>query len=50
MVNAFLATHENYELLPFTVGDITSDSGMLTLTPVRHGTDGFFVAKIRRKI
>lgn len=50
VVNAFLSTHDNFELLPFTVGDITSDSGMLTLTPVRHGTDGFFVAKIRRKI
>ena len=50
VVNSFLATHDNFELLPFTVGDFTSDSGMLTLTPVRHGTDGFFVAKIRRKI
>jgi 16S rRNA (cytosine967-C5)-methyltransferase len=50
VVNAFLLSHENFELVPFTVGDITSDSGMLTLIPMRHGTDGFFVAKIRRKI
>ena len=49
VVNSFLLSHENFELVPFTVGDVTSDSGMLTLTPVRHGTDGFFVAKIIRK-
>ena len=29
--------------------EIKSDGGMLTLTPHVHKTDGFFVAKMRRK-
>ena len=34
----------------FTVGDIECENGMLTLLPHVHQTDGFFMAKIRRKI
>ena len=46
-VEAFLTTHPEFVLAPFTVGDIASD-GMLTLTPDEHGTDGFFIAKLQK--
>lgn len=49
IVLAFLDANDSYESVPFTVGDITAENGMLTLLPQKHGTDGFFVAKIRRK-
>ena len=49
-VEKFLAENHNFELIPFSVGDISCDSGMLTLLPHVHSTDGFFMAKIRRKI
>ena len=47
-VGAFLKTHPDFVLTPFTVGGITA-GGFLTLTPDRDGTDGFFVAKFTRK-
>jgi 16S rRNA (cytosine967-C5)-methyltransferase len=28
---------------------LTSDAALLTLTPAQHGTDGFFMARLRRK-
>ena len=45
-VNAFLAAHAEFRLerLPF------AESGMLQLLPEVHGTDGFFVARMRRCI
>ena len=33
----------------FTVGNISSKNGMMTLLPSEHGTDGFFIAKFTRK-
>ena len=50
VVAAFIAANPDYEMVPFTVGDISCDNGMLTLLPHVHFTDGFFIAKIRRKI
>ncbi len=44
-VARFLSRHPEFTPCDFTVGDLSSESGMLTLTPDRHGTDGFFVAK-----
>ncbi len=49
VVERFLEGNAEYELCPFTAGGISSDSGMLTLRPDIHGTDGFFVAKLKRK-
>ncbi len=53
-VEAFLRVHPEFSLCPFTlkskhegVPDIVSD-GMLTLMPHVHGTDGFFIAKIKK--
>ena len=44
-VHRFLSRHPEFSPCDFTVGDLSSEGGMLTLTPDRHGTDGFFVAK-----
>lgn len=48
-VMAFLAAHPEFSLTPFRVGEIHADSGMLTLTPDRDGTDGFFIAKLTKR-
>lgn len=45
-VNKFLENHKNFELVPFSVGELEVDSGMVTLLPHTHHTDGFFIAKL----
>ena len=47
-VARFLARHPDFQAEGFTVGSLRSEDGMLTLTPDRTGTDGFFMAKLRR--
>lgn len=47
-VRAFLAGHPDFLPEEFVVGGLSSEGGMLTLWPHRHGTDGFFMAKFRR--
>ena len=47
-VECFLASHPDFSLEEFSIGSLESENGMLTLTPDAHGTDGFFVAKLRR--
>ena len=49
VVSRFLAENEGFTTEEFSVGEIKSDGGKLTLMPHVHGTDGFFVAKLRRK-
>ncbi len=49
VVNRFLAEHSEFVLEDFTEGEISSSGGMLTLLPHIHGTDGFFIAKLRKK-
>ena len=48
-VARFLASHPEFETVDFTVGELKSENGMLSLAPDLHGTDGFFVAKFMRK-
>ena len=48
-VNAFLKDHPEFSLVSWEAGDIRAESGMLTLLPHVHGTDGFFIAKLIRK-
>ena len=48
-VARFLSSHPEFETVDFTVGDLKSENGMLSLSPDLHGTDGFFVAKFMRK-
>jgi 16S rRNA (cytosine(967)-C(5))-methyltransferase len=58
VVAAFLAENPDFELdelapafanYGITIPQLDSRAGMLTLTPAQHGTDGFFVARMRRK-
>ena len=49
VVNKFLENHKNFRLVPFSLADIESEGGMLTLTPMENETDGFFIAKLQRK-
>jgi len=49
VVSRFLSTTDCYVAEVFCLpGDIRSESGMLQLWPHRHGTDGFFISKLRR--
>ena len=47
-VERFLAAHGEFEPCDFKIGSISSQNGMLTLNPHDHGTDGFFIAKLRK--
>ncbi len=51
VVSEFLCKWNNFTIehfqLPDPIGEVKS--GMLTLWPQRHGTDGFFIAKLRKK-
>lgn len=49
-VMRFLTRHSEFSLTPWTVGGISAPSGMLTLFPHLHNTDGFFIAKLTRNI
>lgn len=49
VVTEFLASHPDFTLTPFDAAGIRSE-GMLTLLPHIHGTDGFFAAKMTRKL
>jgi 16S rRNA (cytosine967-C5)-methyltransferase len=48
-VERFLSENADFELCPFEYGGFKCESGMVTLLPNTHGTDGFFVAKLVRK-
>lgn len=49
VVSRFLDKDTNFILEPFTLpGPVGASEGMVTLWPHRHGTDGFFFAKLRR--
>ncbi len=48
-VMRFLAENPDFEMVDFSVGDISSTNGMLTLAPDKDGTDGFFIAKMKHK-
>ena len=56
VVTAFLAAHPEFEPYDFSfpaknaiVSDVLSEGGMVTLLPDRNRTDGFFIARLRRK-
>ena len=51
VVRDFLQTHPDFEAVPMTHPVFgTAENGMITLLPSVHGTDGFFIAKLRRKL
>ena len=49
VVERFLNENEEFVPVEFTVGDLESTDGTLTLLPHIHGTDGFFIAKLRKE-
>ncbi len=48
-IEDFLASHPDFYLEEWQVGDIVAKGGMITLLPHIHKTDGFFIAKLKRK-
>ena len=51
VVEAFLNENDNYTLEPLPLPDVfpRNESGMLALVPGQYDTDGFFIARLRRK-
>ena len=50
VVSWFLDKNADFVLEPFVLpGPVGETGGSVTLWPHRHGTDGFFIAKLRRK-
>ena len=48
-VRRFLKDHSDFEAVDFKVGGRQSFDGMLSLSPDTDLTDGFFIAKMKRK-
>ena len=51
VVEAFLAHHPDFQLEKLPLPDVFPENttGMLALVPGQYDTDGFFIAKLRRK-
>ena len=48
-INKFLAEHPEFSLCPIRAGNLFCEKGYITLLPDEHHTDGFFIAKLKRK-
>ena len=51
VVEEFLQRHSDYQPEAFSLSSVgTAESGMMTLWPHKHGTDGFFICRLRRTV
>ena len=48
VVSAFLSENPDFSLVPFAPRGVVSDAVGVTLMPHVHGTDGFYIAKLRK--
>ncbi len=49
IVDKFLMDNPDFEAVDFAFSDLRSENGRMTLYPHIHGTDGFFISKLRKK-
>ncbi len=47
VMERFLNRHPDFSPMPFRAGSIFAESGRITLYPDVHGTDGFFIGKLK---
>ena len=48
ITDKFISEHDGFSYEPFSVGSLDATDGKITLLPHKHGTDGFYVAKLRK--
>ena len=49
IIKRFLGEHPDFEAVPLNIGRLSAESGMITLLPHIHGTDGFFICKLTKR-
>ena len=50
ITDAFVASHPEFTYEDFECGALSSAGGKLLLLPDTHGTDGFYIVKLKRKL
>lgn len=48
ITDKFISEHSGFSYEPFKVGALDVANGKITLLPHKHGTDGFYIAKLRK--